>query len=73
MSTLVSVILLVLFVAAAVVVFINLTGDPGIDYWDLDGSNTPEPSKLDVFRNYPVFFNAVAVLLGTVVAYRLLR
>ncbi|WP_421614568.1 hypothetical protein [Burkholderia glumae] len=52
---------------------INLTGDPGIDYWDLDGENEPLTSKLDVLRNKPVFYGAGAVLIGIFVAYLLLR
>jgi hypothetical protein len=73
MSTSTFVILLVLFVGAAGLILVNLTGDPGIDYWDLDGENVPPPSKLDVLRNKPVFYSAGAVLIGTFVAYLLLR
>ncbi|RKP47660.1 hypothetical protein D7S89_14860 [Trinickia fusca] len=67
------VVLFVLFVGAAAVIIINLTGDPGIDYWDLDGENKPPLSKLDVLRNKPVFYGAGAVLIGTFIAYLLVR
>ncbi|PNL03007.1 hypothetical protein EFP18_00950 [Burkholderia glumae] len=67
------VILFGLFVCAALLITINLTGDPGIDYWDLDGENEPLTSKLDVLRNKPVFYGAGAVLIGIFVAYLLLR
>jgi hypothetical protein len=67
------VILLVLFALAAGLIIVNLTGEPGIDYWDLDGENAPPPSKLDVLRNKPVFYSAGAVLIGTFIAYLLLR
>lgn len=73
MSTPVFVILLALFVVAAVLILINLTGDPGIDYWDLDGESAPQPSKLDVLRNKPVFYSAGAVLIGTFLAFLFLR
>jgi hypothetical protein len=73
MSTPIFVVLLVLFVSAAVLIIVNLTGDPGIDYWDLDGENSPSVSKLDVLRNKPVFYGAGTVLIGTFIAYLLLR
>lgn len=73
MSTPIFVVLFVLFVGAAAVIIINLTGDPGIDYWDLDGENKPPVSKLDVLRNKPVFYGAGAVLIGTFIAYLLVR
>ncbi|WP_245982924.1 hypothetical protein [Trinickia fusca] len=73
MSTPIFVVLFVLFVGAAAVIIINLTGDPGIDYWDLDGENKPPLSKLDVLRNKPVFYGAGAVLIGTFIAYLLVR
>jgi hypothetical protein len=66
-------VLFVLFVSAAVLIIINLTGDPGIDYWDLDGENKPPASKLDVLRNKPLFYGAGAVLISTFIAYLLLR
>ena len=67
------IVLFVLFVGAAVLIIINLTGDPGIDYWDLDGENKPPASKLDVLRNKPVFYGAGIVLISTFIAYLLLR
>lgn len=73
MSTPIFVVLIVLFVGAAALIIINLTGDPGIDYWDLDGENKPPGSKLDVLRNKPVFYGAGAVLIGTFIAYLLVR
>lgn len=73
MSTSMFIVLLVLFVSATVLIIINLTGDPGIDYWDLDGENKPPVSKLDVLRNKPVFYGAGAVLISTFIAYLLLR
>lgn len=73
MSTSILIVLFVLFVSAAVLIIINLTGDPGIDYWDLDGENKPPVSKLDVLRNKPVFYGAGAVLISTFIAYLLLR
>ncbi len=73
MSTPIFVVLFVLFVSAAVLIIINLTGDPGIDYWDLDGGNEPPASKLDLLRNKPVFYGAGVVLIGTFIAYLLLR
>ncbi|CAG9204584.1 conserved hypothetical protein [Burkholderia vietnamiensis] len=73
MSTPIFVVLFGLFVCAALLIIINLTGDPGIDYWDLDGENEPPTSKLDVLRNKPVFYSAGAVLIATFVTYLLLR
>lgn len=73
MSTPIFVALLVLFVCAALLIIVNLTGDPGIDYWDLDGENEPPASKLDVLRNKAVFYGAGAVLIGTFLAYLVLR
>ncbi|RDU99090.1 hypothetical protein DWV00_11880 [Trinickia dinghuensis] len=67
------IILFVLFVSAAVLIIINLTGDPGIDYWDLDGENKPPVSKLDALRNLPVFYGAGVVLIGTFITYLLVR
>ncbi len=73
MSTPIFVVLFVLFVSAAGLIIINLTGDPGIDYWDLDGENKPPVPKLDVLRNKPVFYGAGAVLIGTFITYLLMR
>lgn len=73
MPTPIFIILFVLFVSAAVLTVINLTGDPGIDYWDLDGENKPPASKLDVLRNKPAFYGAGVVLIGTFIAYLLVR
>lgn len=73
MSTPIFVVLFVLFVSATVLIIVNLTGDPGIDYWDLDGENAPSLSKLDVLRNKTVFYGAGVVLIGAFVAYLLLR
>jgi hypothetical protein len=73
MPTSIAIVLFMLFVSAAAVIVINLTGDPGIDYWDLDGKNKPPASKLDVLRNKGVFYGAGAVLIGSVFAYLLLR
>lgn len=73
MSTPIFVVLFVLFVGATGLMIINLTGDPGIDYWDLDGENKPSVSKLDVLRNKPAFYGAGVVLVGTFIAYLLLR
>lgn len=73
MSTPIFVALFVLFVCAALLIIVNLTGDPGIDYWDLDGENEPPVSKLDVLRSKQVFYGAGAVLIGTFVAYLVLR
>lgn len=73
MSTPIFVALFMLFVCAALLIIVNLTGDPGIDYWDLDGENEPPASKLDVLRNKPVFYGAGAVLIGTFLAYLVLR
>ena len=73
MSTSIFIVLFVLFVSAAVLIIINLTGDPGIDYWDLDGENEPPVSKLDVLRNKRVFYGAGAVLISAFIAYLLLR
>lgn len=73
MSTTTFVILSVLFVVSAGLIIVNLTGDPGIDYWDLDGEETPQRSKLDALRNKPVLYSAGAVLIGTFFAYQFLR
>lgn len=73
MSTSIFIVLFALFVSAAVLIVINLTGDPGIDYWDLDGENKPPVPKLDVLRNKLVFYGAGAVLISTFIAYLLLR
>jgi hypothetical protein len=73
MSTPVFVVLFVLFVSAALLIVINVTGDPGVDYWDLDGENEPPASKLDVLRTTPVFYGAGAVLIGTFITYLLMR
>lgn len=73
MPTSIAIVLFVLFVSAAAVIVVNLTGDPGIDYWDLDGENKPPASKLDVLRNKAVLYGAGAVLIGSVFAYLLLR
>lgn len=73
MSTSIFIVLFVLFVSAAVLIIINLTGDPGIDYWDLDGENKPPVSKLDILRNKRVFYGAGAVLISAFIAYLLLR
>ena len=73
MSTVIFVILLVLFVGAAGLIVINVTGDPGIDYWDLDGENKPPVSRLDLLRRKSVFYCAGVVLLGTFIAYLFLR
>jgi hypothetical protein len=67
------VVLFMLFVCAALLVLINLTGDTGIDYWDLDGENRPPASKLDVLRNGRMFYGAGAVLIGTFIAYLVAR
>lgn len=73
MSTSIFIVLFALFVSAAVLIIINLTGDPGIDHWDLDGENKPPVSKLDVLQNKPVFYGAGAVLISTFIVYLLLR
>jgi len=73
MPTPIFLLLLVLFVGAAGIVIINLTGDPGIDYWDLDGEKKSPVSRLDVLRNKPIFYGAGAVLIGTFIAYLMLR
>jgi len=73
MSTPVFVVLFVLFIAAALLIVINLAGDRGIDYWDLDGENNPPESALDILRNKPVFYGAGAVLVGTFIAYLAVR
>ncbi|WP_205182588.1 hypothetical protein [Burkholderia sp. LMG 13014] len=73
MPTPVFLLLLVLFVGAAGVILVNLTGDPGIDYWDLDGETRAPVSKLDVLRRKPIFYGAGAVLVGTFIAYLILR
>ena len=73
MSTPVFVVLFVLFVSSALLIMINLAGDPGIDYWDLDGENKPPESALDILRNKPIFYGAAAVLMGTFIAYLSLR
>ncbi|PRX31379.1 hypothetical protein B0G75_105161 [Paraburkholderia sp. BL18I3N2] len=65
--------LLVLFVGSAGLIVINLTGDPGVDYWDLDGEKKSSPSKLDVLRNRIVFYSSGAVLVGTFIVYLMLR
>ncbi|AJY05121.1 hypothetical protein [Burkholderia vietnamiensis] len=69
MSMPIFVVLLGLFVCSALLIIVNLTGDPGIDYWDLDGENEPPTSKLDVLRNWPVFCGAGVVLIATFVTY----
>lgn len=73
MPTPLFVILLVLFVGSAGVIIINLTGDPGIDYWDLDGGNSPPASRLDFLRTKPVFYSSGVVLIGSFIIYLLLR
>jgi len=73
MPTPIFLLLLVLFVGAAGIVIINLTGDPGIDYWDLDGEKKPPASRLDVLRNKPIFYGAGVVLIATFIAYLMLR
>lgn len=73
MSTPIFLLLLVLFVVAGGVIILNLTGDPGIDYWDLDGEKKPPASRLDVLRNKPVFYSAGAVLIGTFIVYLVFR
>lgn len=73
MSTPIFVILLVLFVSAAIVILINITEDPGFDPWDLDGDSVPPPSKLDALRSWPVFYGAGAVLIGTFFVYLYMR
>ncbi|CAN7144610.1 hypothetical protein LJR230_000010 [Trinickia sp. LjRoot230] len=73
MSTSIFIVLFVLFICAALLIIINLTGDPGIDYWDLDGESEPPASKLDALRNKPVFYGAGAVLIGTFIVYLLVR
>jgi fucose permease len=65
--------LFLLFVCAAGIVLINLTGDPGIDYWDLDGDKKTPVSRLDVLRSKPIFYGAGAVLIGAFIAYLALR
>lgn len=62
-----------LFVVAAGIVIIYLTGDPGIDYWDLDGEKKLPVSRLDVVRSKLFFYSAQAVLTGIFIAYLLLR
>ena len=73
MATAIAIVLFMLFVSAAAVIVVNLTGDPGIDYWDLDGENNPHASKLDVLRNKTVFYWAGTLLIGSFIAYLLLR
>jgi fucose permease len=73
MPTPIFLLLLVLFVGAAGIIVINLTGDPGIDYWDLDGDSKPSSSRLDALRTKPVFYSAGAVLIGAFIAYLMLR
>jgi hypothetical protein len=73
MATSLFLILLIAFVGSAAVIIINLTGDPGIDYWDLDGTNKPCGSKLDALRTKPMFFGAGAVLIASFIAYLVLR
>lgn len=73
MPTSIAIVLFMLFVSAAAVIVVNLTGDPGIDYWDLDGENNPHASKLDVLRNKTVFYCAGTLLIGSFIAYLLLR
>jgi|GEM_PF-6522757 len=46
MPTPVFLLLLVLILGSAGIIIVNLTGDPGIDYWDLDGENElPSPGS----------------------------
>jgi hypothetical protein len=73
MSAPVFIVLFVLFVSAGLVIVINLAGDPGIDYWDLDGDNKPPESELDMLRSKPALYGAAAVLLGTFIAYLSVR
>ncbi|MBN3846416.1 hypothetical protein G3N58_06160 [Paraburkholderia sp. Ac-20342] len=73
MSPPVFLLLLVLIVGSAGIIIVNLTGDPGIDYWDLDGENEPPVSRLDVLRKKPVLYGAGVVLIGAFIAYLMLR
>ena len=73
MATVMYLLLPVLFIGAAGIIPINLTGDPGIDYWDLDGESEPPPSRLDFLRTAPVFYTAGAVMIGSVFAFDYFR
>jgi len=69
MSTSMFVILSVLLVGAAGLIIVNLTGDPGTDYWDLDGENEHPSSVLDNLRSKTVFYGAGVVLIGLFILY----
>ncbi|SDQ36383.1 hypothetical protein SAMN05443245_1093 [Paraburkholderia fungorum] len=73
MSTPLLIIVAVLFIGSAILIVINITGDPGIDYWDLDGQNRQPRSSLDFLRNKPIFYCAGVVLVASFLAYILTR
>lgn len=73
MTTPTFLLLLVVFIVAAGIILSNLMGDPGIDYWDLDGEKKPPVSRLDAVRSKPVFYVAGVALIGTFIAYLVLR
>lgn len=67
------VVIAVLFIAAAILIVINVIGDPGIDYWDLDGENSQPRSRIDFLRNKPVFYGSGVVLVASFLAYILTK
>lgn len=74
MLTLVYWVLIALFLAANVALFINAIPDPRIDWWDVDGdSELPPPSKLDLLRGRVALCVISAVWLGSYFALRFLE
>jgi hypothetical protein len=73
MSTPIFLVIFIAFVISAVILLINLMEEPGVDYWDLDGSNEPPLSKLDCLRTKTWLYGSAVVLVASAVSYFILR
>lgn len=73
MSTPIFLVIFIAFVISAVILLINVTGEPGVDYWDIDGSNEPLISKLDFLRTKTWLYGSAVVLVASAVSYFVLR
>ncbi len=73
MSMLIFLVIFIVFAISAVIILINVMGEPGVDYWDLDGSNEPPVSKLDFLRTKAWLYGSAVALVASAISYFVLR
>jgi hypothetical protein len=73
MSTPIFLVIFIAFVISAVILLINIMGEPGVDYWELDSSNEPPISKLDFLRMKTWLYGSAVVLVASAISYFFLR